>query len=66
MAEKGEDMRREIQGEFKEKGGAAVGGKDSVVDGHLDNIAGSTQRAYDGDKPVRPQMGEKAKKLDRS
>ena len=42
-----------------------VGGKDSVVDGHLDNIAGSTQRAYGGDKPVRPQLGDKAKKLDR-
>jgi len=65
MAEQGDHMRREIRGEFKEKAGKSVGGKDTVVDGHLDNIAGSTQRAYGGDKPVRPQLGDKAKKLDR-
>jgi hypothetical protein len=64
-AAKGEGMRRDIQEEFKEKGGASVGARDSVVDGHLDNIAGSSQRAYGADKPVRPQIGDRAKKLDR-
>ena len=64
MAEK-RDARHEIKDEFEEKGGASVGGKDTVVDGKLDNIKGSTQRAYGGDKPVRPQLGETAKKLDR-
>jgi hypothetical protein len=65
MAKSGDAMRREIEREFKEKGGAAAGGKDTVVDGHLDPVGGSSQRAYGDDKPVRPQIGETAKKLDR-
>jgi hypothetical protein len=64
MAKKRE-TRDEIKEEFEEKGGASVGGKDTVVDGKIDNIKGSSQRAYGGDKPVRPQLGETAKKLDR-
>jgi hypothetical protein len=64
MAEKG-DARDEIKDEFAEKGGASVGSKDTVVDGKLDNIKGSSQRAYGGDNPVRPQLGETAKKPDR-
>jgi hypothetical protein len=58
-------MRRDIQDQFKKKGGRSVGATETVGGGKLKNVGGSSPRAYGGDKPVRPQIDEKAKKLDR-
>jgi hypothetical protein len=47
--EQGSEAARTEKKEFRKKGGAAVGEIDSVVDGHLSGIAGSTQETYGGD-----------------
>jgi uncharacterized protein YjbJ (UPF0337 family) len=60
--ERDHQIARQEKGEFRKKGGKAVGTDDSVVDGHLSGIAGSTQETYGGDaKDVRPKLEEKAK-----
>jgi hypothetical protein len=61
--EQGRDAARTEKKEFRKKGGAAVGDIDSVVDGHLAGVAGSTQETYGG-RPadVRPKLDEAAKR----
>ena len=60
--EQGSEAARTEKKEFRERGGAAVGDIDSVVDGHLAGIAGSTQETYGG-RPadVRPKLNDAAK-----
>jgi hypothetical protein len=61
--EQGRKAARDEKQEFREKGGAAVGVKDSVVEGHLAGIAGNTQDTYGGQpKDVRPKLDEAAKR----
>src|SRR6185437_16927144 len=58
-----ETAARETQ-EFRKRGGRAVGGTDSVVEGHLSAAAGSTQEARGGSAgDVRPRLHEHAKEL---
>jgi hypothetical protein len=60
--EQGYDIARREKSEFRKKGGRAVGGKDSEVEGHLSNIAGSTQETFGGDATeIRPKLEETAK-----
>jgi hypothetical protein len=61
--EQGSEAARTEKKEFRKKGGAAVGDIDSVVDGHLAGIAGSTQETYGG-RPadVRPKLHAAAKR----
>ena len=49
---RGDDPVRDMKDEFREKGGKAVGEKESVVEGQLDDMAGTTQDAYGADKPA--------------
>ena len=60
--QQGSDAAKTEVAEFRKKGGKAVGDKDSVVDGHLSGIAGSTQENFGGErKGVRPKLEERAK-----
>jgi len=61
--EQGSEAARTEKKEFRKKGGASVDDIDSVVDGHLAGIAGSTQDTYGG-RPadVRPKLDEAAKR----
>jgi uncharacterized protein YjbJ (UPF0337 family) len=62
---RGNDPVRDIKEEFREKGGEAVGDKESVVKGQLDDMAGTTQDAYGGDKPagtVRDKIEDTARR----
>ena len=55
------DAARDEKKEFDRKAGSTAG-KDTVVEGHLAGIAGSTQKTYGGDKPqVREKLEEAAK-----
>jgi hypothetical protein len=61
--EQGSKAARTEKKEFRKKGGAAVGDIDSIVDGHLAGIAGSTQETYGGQPTdVRPKLNEGAKR----
>jgi hypothetical protein len=61
--EQGSEAARTEKKEFRKKGGAAVGEIDSVVDGHLAGIAGTSQETYGG-RPadVRPKLNDAAKR----
>ena len=61
--EQGSEAARTEKKEFRRKGGVAVGDSDSVVDGHLAGIAGSSQKTYGG-RPadVRPKLDAAAKR----
>jgi uncharacterized protein YjbJ (UPF0337 family) len=62
---RGGDAVHDMKEEFREKGGEAVGNKESVVEGHLDDMAGTTQDAYNGDKPagtVRDKIEDTARR----
>ena len=55
------DAARDEKKEFDKKTGSTAG-KDTVVEGHLSGIAGSTQKTHGGDKPqVREKLDEAAK-----
>jgi uncharacterized protein YjbJ (UPF0337 family) len=62
---RGGDPVRDMKEEFREKGGASVGDKESVVEGELDEMAGTTQDAYDTGKPaetVRDKLEDTARR----
>jgi uncharacterized protein YjbJ (UPF0337 family) len=61
------EVAKQEKAEFRKKGGAAVGDKDSAVDGHLSEAAGASQESRGGDKhEVRPRLEETAKALEES
>jgi hypothetical protein len=56
------DAAKDETKEFEKKTGSAAG-TDTVVEGHLSGIAGSTQQTYGGDRDeARPKLEETAKK----
>ncbi len=51
-------VEKEEKAEFRKKGGAAVGNKDSVVEGELDDMAGSSQESYGGNDSAREHLDQ--------
>ena len=56
MAEDDRHVEKEEKAEFRKKGGASVGDKDSVVEGELDDMAGSSQESYGQDDSARDKL----------
>ena len=58
---KGDARGDEIR-EFRDKGGAAVGSKASVVDGELDRMAGNSRKTPGAQGSVREKLDDEAKR----
>jgi len=56
MAKDDRHVEKEEKAEFRDKGGAAVGKKDSVVEGELDSMEGSSQESYGQDDSARKRL----------
>jgi hypothetical protein len=59
---KGDARPDEIR-EFRDKGGAAVGRKDTVVEGDLDRMSANSRKSPGAAPEVREKLDEKAKRL---
>jgi len=56
MADEDRHVEKEEKAEFRKKGGAAVGQKDSVVEGELDDMAGSSKESYGQEESARDRL----------